>query len=144
MTVEQAVRTKLLATVGVTSLVNQRVWTQILPQDPTLPAVRLQVIDEVPRAHLRGINDLVPTRLQVDVFTGKNSSDPYGTANTVMDAVTDALTPTPFSATGTGSPAEVVDVVHAMPQGRQPLYIAEEKLQVRIQQDFIVWSKPAN
>ena len=143
MTVEEAVRTKLLATAAVTSLVNQRVWTQILPQSPTLPAVRLQLIDETPQAHLRGINELVPARVQVDVFAGRNSTDPYGAANEVMDAVTDALTPEPFSAT-VGSPAVGREIDHAMPQGRQPLFIAEEKQQIRIQQDFIVWSKPTS
>lgn len=137
MTVEQAVRTKLLATSGVTTLVNQRVWMQTLPQQPTLPAVRLQLIDEVPEAHLRGVDDLMPARVQVDVFTGRNSSDPYGVANTVMDAVTAALTPEPFAVSGRR-------IALALPQGRQPLFLAEEKQQIRMQQDFLVWSSPVN
>ncbi len=142
MRVEDAIRTKLLATAGVTALVNQRVWTLILPQSPTLPAVCVQLIDEQIDDHLRGIQEIDKARVQIDVYAGKNSSDPNGTAHDVMDAVMAALTPEPFSVAGVGSPAIGRDVLHVHPEGRQPSFIAEEKLQVRIQQDFMVTSRP--
>lgn len=76
MTVDQAVRARLLVVTPLTTLVSTRIYTVILPQNPTLPAVRVQRISQVEPMHLRGPVNLYRARVQVDaVATTKAGAD---------------------------------------------------------------------
>lgn len=66
MMITDAVKTLLLTFAPVTTLVDQRVYVWRLPQSPTLPAIRLQRVDEVEQIHLRGPVRSRPARVQVD------------------------------------------------------------------------------
>lgn len=136
-TPEQTVAHRLLESPA-SALVGGRVWLNFLPQSPTLPAIVVQLIDEVRTAHTRGLADLVTSRIQVDVYTDARVAGAYDTANTIMAAVDDALQPDPFAVSGG------VDVAAAIPTGRIPFYQAAELNQTRILQDYLVsWRPPA-
>lgn len=138
MTAEEAIATRLLATSGVTSLVSTRVWMLKLPQAPTLPAIRVQLITEQTPKHLRGPIGTKPSRIQVDCYALESSgSDPYAAASAVADAVAAAIGFAPFTA-GT------VRVQSVEQMDRQPIYESEELRLVRMLLDYRVWSTPAS
>ena len=133
MSAELAVRSRLLATSGVTSRVSTRVYTLKLPDSPTYPAIRVQLSDEQQRKHLRGPDGLTRARVQVDAYVREGSSDPYGTLHAIADAVNDALVYEGFTAAG-------VSVQSAERVDRRTLREADELNLLRILQDFYVWS----
>lgn len=47
-------RSRLLAIPAVTAIVGSRIYAGLLPQNPVLPAIAMQVIDRVESEHLRG------------------------------------------------------------------------------------------
>lgn len=68
MTIEEAVRTRLLAYSAMTDLVGPRVYVQRLPQAPQYPAVVIHRIAG-PRDHSQsGPTNLVRSRLQIDCY----------------------------------------------------------------------------
>lgn len=99
MTIEEAVRTRLLAISPVSALVSTRVWMFKLPQKPTLPAIRIQKISNVTHQHARGPVAQQTARIQVDAYDSElNVSDPYASTTVLARAVHgDGLGP---SATG--------------------------------------------
>jgi hypothetical protein len=139
VSVEVAIVQHLSDDAGVTALIAGRVYQLKLPQGATLPAVRVQLIDEPSEYHLRGERSLTRARVQTDAYAGGEdfSGDPYAQAVAVADAVHAAMSGDIFSV---GSPidVEVTGVFRAM---RRVLYEAEELRQVRVMQDYIVWSR---
>lgn len=74
MTIAEAVKTRALAITAVATIVATRAWIYRLPQSPTLPALRIQRIDEDEDMQLRGAGGLHTARLQVDAVA-LNSRD---------------------------------------------------------------------
>ena len=138
MRVEVAVRSHLLADSAVIALVGTRGYTLRFPQSPTLPAFRVQLIDEQEPAHLRGGNDLRPARVQVDAVAAEASGvDPYAQATGLADAISDALM--------SQAPFVVGDLTLKVVerQSRAPMYDPDELRLVIAGQDFLIWSSPA-
>ncbi len=142
MTVEEAVLEHLVADVGVSALVGSRVYQLKLPQKPTLPAVRVQLIDEPVTYHLRGGYTLTRARVQTDAFASEASGgDPYRSALAVAEAIDTALSGQRF--TSQGSPPER-QITGAFREDRRVMYEADELREVRVLQDYIVWSTSVN
>lgn len=137
MSAEIAVRARLMATTAVTTLVSTRIYTLKLPDTPTYPAIRVQLIDEPQRKHLRGPHGLTRARVQVDTYVREASADPYGTLHAIADAVKTALVFAPFTqGTVSVQSAERID--------RRTLREADELNLLRMMQDFYVWSSVVN
>lgn len=138
MTVEDAVVERLLATAAIAAIVDTRVYLLILPQSPTYPAVRVQLVDEPTELHLRGADALTRARVQTDVFVAATTGDPYATAAEVADAIDASLVGAPFTV-GTSTPRRVTGAQRVT---RLPTYEGEELRLVRMMQDFYIWSRP--
>lgn len=136
MTIEVAVYQRLLATPAVTALVGTRVRQLRLAQSDTLPAIRLQLVDDPTRYHLRGEINLSTALVQTDVYADETSgADPYATAITVAAAVHAALSGVAFVA---GTPV-ALEVTAAFRRAREVSYEAEAKREVRVRQDYELW-----
>ncbi len=139
MTVETAVRELLAADAGLEALVAGRVYMLKLPQAATLPAVRVQLVDELPAYHLRGTVGLTGARVQTDVYAAEASgADPYAVAEAVAAAVDAALS----GLKGTVGTPPGRHVAGAFRISRRPIYDGAALREVRISQDFAVWSSP--
>lgn len=95
MTVVETVRAKLTADAALTALVGSRIYPQFLPQDPTLPAIVLSVISDVPvQPSFTGSHatTLREARLQVDAYATKYL-DAHQVADAVDAAIADVATP---------------------------------------------------
>jgi hypothetical protein len=136
MRVELAVRTQLLADATVSALVGTRGYTQRFPQSPTLPAFRVQLIDEQEPAHLRGGSDTRPARVQVDAIAAEGSgTDAYAQATSLADAISAALmSKAPFV-------VDSLEVKVVERQSRAPMYDPDELRLVIAGQDFLMWSR---
>lgn len=145
MTVVEAVRARLLSRSEVTTLVGQRVYTLLVPQNNrTWPVIRLQQIGTTEALHLRGVESMMRARVQVDAYADASAStvDPYAQAHAVAEAAHGS-----FSAgvatglagwTGTiGSPAFTVACIE--PLSQTEMYEADEFRLVRVTQDYWVW-----
>lgn len=144
MTVEEAIRARILDCPAVTALVSTRVYTVKLPQRPTLPAVRVAVVNDPRGQHLRGPNGARRGRVQVDAYADEASgTDPNAAANAVASAIEgDGLGENASGVFGwkgsIGSPPfEVMNVYHAA--GRRVEYEAAERREVRVMLDYYVW-----
>lgn len=123
----------------VTALVSSRIYGGILPQSPTLPAIRVQDIGEVRAQHLRGSDGVVRQRVQIDsVASGGN---PITTAQAVDTAVVgDASGSALLGFKGT---AGGVFIHNVEPGTKREVFDAEELRQYRVIRDVIVsWSQP--
>jgi uncharacterized protein DUF3168 len=151
MTPEVAVLNRLLDIDAVTAIVGARVYQLRFPQRPTFPAIRVQLIDDVPAYHLRGENGLIPSRVQVDdVAEEGDGTNPYAQASALASAIAGSWLPgSPGPPTGLsgwrgdlgGSPPTIrVEFIRRI--DRSVLYDPGELRQVRIRQDFLVWWKP--
>jgi hypothetical protein len=130
---EIAVRARLVATSAVTALVSTRIYTLKLPDTVTYPAIRVQLIDEPQRKHLRGPDGLTRARVQVDVYEREAATNAYGSLLGIADAVSNALVFEPFTqGTVAVQSAERID--------RRTLREADELNLLRVMQDFYVWS----
>lgn len=87
MTPEEAVTSRLMAMTAVTALVGTRVYMLVLPQHPTLPAVRVQRIDGLRGQHLRGPDGVTRTRVQVDAYADAGGADGYGSVTALAAAI---------------------------------------------------------
>lgn len=141
MTIEAGVCERLGAMGALTALVASRIYQLKLPQQPTLPAVRVQMVGEIDELHLRGPDRVLRTRVQVDAYAHELAGgDPYATATEVADAVHgDGLGPNATGLNGWigdvgGSPDLRVLVVKRV--GRLAMYEADELRLVRVRQDY--------
>jgi len=83
-----ALRARLLAASTVTALVGQRVSWLDRPQGSALPSVTLQTISDGRPQHFGGLQDLRPTRVQIDVWAAT-----YASSRAVAEAVIAAILP---------------------------------------------------
>jgi hypothetical protein len=130
---------RLESIAAVTALVSTRIYGGVLPQSPTLPAIRVQDIGEVRAQHLRGSDGVVRQRVQIDsVAAGGN---PVTTAQAVDTAIVgDASGSALLGFKGTAGGV----VIHNVEPGtKREVYDAEELRQYRVIRDVIVaWSSP--
>jgi hypothetical protein len=142
VTVEEAVRARILDLAAVTALVSTRVYMLKLPQQPTLPAVRVQLVADNVEQQLRGPDGIRRGRVQVDIYAAEAAGSPYASVTAVADALDgDGLGTNASGLFGwigdIGSPAlEVLNVRYAAP--RRAWYESEEKRQVRMMLDYYV------
>lgn len=68
MLVQEALRTKLLATATITTYVNDRVYPKWKPQDATLPAISYRLITGISEHSHDGISGLAHDRFQIDCW----------------------------------------------------------------------------
>ncbi len=120
----------------------ERVWQLKLPQDPVLPAVRVQLIVGVTEQHLRGPQGTTRTRVQVDSFAAESGADPYRTVRDLADAIRgDGLGTEASGLFGfkgeMGSPAIRVENVELVSDGPVD-YEGDELRLLRIRQDYRV------
>ena len=87
MTLEEAVRARLLAITAVTDLVGTRIYILTLPQTPTWPAIRVALIDEPVTSAVDGETALAQARIQVDAWVDATAADPYTAAATLATAI---------------------------------------------------------
>lgn len=141
MSPEVAIAIRLATPGGMgAALAGGRIYQLKLPQRPTLPAIRVQLIDDGTTTHLRGEDRAIRSRVQVDVYV-EDTGDAYDTAVALAQAVHERLVGAPFVVSDGGSPADRGTVTGVFRVLRRPLYEAEELRLVRIQQDYIVWTR---
>jgi hypothetical protein len=139
VTAEEAVVAHLAADSGVTALVAQRIYQLKFPQKPTLPAVRVFLVDESQPSHLRGGGTTRTARIQIDTLTAEGSgTDAYGQAAEVAAAIDDAMLNKPALAFDGG--ALEVKITRRLDRRALPP-IAEELREVMIQQDYAVTAR---
>lgn len=141
MTVEEAVRARLLTMTPLTTLVNTRIYLDKLPQSPTYPCVRVTLISEQSTYHLRGGDALKPSRVQVDAYAREVSGvDPYALAARVAEAIHGDEAGSGLSgwtdAGLSGSPEPQIQGVFRMDRTRS--YDPQELRVVTISQDYQV------
>lgn len=139
MNVELAVAERLMADAAVAALVGSRVYVVKLPQRVTYPAVRVQLVDQPQRYHLRGEDELTRARVQIDAYASEDAGgNPYTSADNVADAIEASLSGKKFR--NTGSPEEI-EITGCFREDRRAMYDPDELRLVRILQDFMVWSR---
>jgi hypothetical protein len=147
MTPEEAVRLRLLQIGAVSALVTSRIYMLKLPQNPTLPAVRVQIIGELDDVHLRGAGGTYQSRVQVDAYVSELGTaaapDPYATVRNLAAAITGNGAGTGLEGwqgviAGTG-PLRITGIFRI---DRDSTYEAAELRLLRMRQDFRVWWRP--
>lgn len=125
-----ALRTHLLADVGLAALIGTRVHPLILPQGSVFPALTYQQISDLPGHTLGGPVDLHRIRMQIDVWASTYLS---------MEAVSAALRTALDGYRGQwgGSPPDIV-VQGAFLQTERDLYEAEPTV-FRRSADYFLW-----
>lgn len=136
MTVDTAIRARLLSLATVTALVNQRVFTVILPQGVTLPAIRVSRIGQDEPMHFRGPINMFRARVQVDSV---------GLTKAQVDAVDAAVQGDGLGSNATGLKGFKGEIgsppmtIHAIiPADVRDLYDPEELRQYRVSREFFV------
>jgi hypothetical protein len=134
MDVVTALRDRMMDLSAVTALVSSRVYVQVLPQRPTLPAVRLQKIDEQQGMQFRGSIGVVRARVQVDAVS------------TTREASLEIDQAIAGTGDGTGligwrgtvaSPSE--EILAILPSNVTEQYDADDLNQFKVIRDYIVW-----
>ncbi len=72
----------MAADTNITNFVSTRIYTDVLPQRATMPAITYFVVDSQPNEHLLGIADVTRALIQIDAF-----SDSRQQANEIADAI---------------------------------------------------------
>jgi len=143
VTVEEAVRARIMAIAAVTALVGTRVYMQRLPESPKYPLVCVRFIDDQSPYHLRGPIGTKTARVQADAIARESSGvDPYADAMSLLDAIDgDGLgrqaTGVAGFVGGIGSPP--FEIVGVFPQSRRTSYDPQELRIVTASRDYIVW-----
>lgn len=134
MTPEAAVRQRII---DLTTSAASRVYMLKLPQQPTLPAVRVQRVVGIRGQHLRGPDGSYRTRVQVDTFATTHAA-----ASDLADEILgDGLGPNASGLWGwvgeLGSPAIRIKNIEVDPEGSTQ-FEADELNQARLRTDYIV------
>lgn len=140
MTVEEAVRARLLTLATVTALVSTRIYMDKLPASPTYPCVRVTLVSEISDYHLRGESGARTGRVQVDAFAREVSGvDPYALAVAVAEAIHGDGSGSALSGFvgSIGSPAFNINGMFRVDRRRQ--YDPEELRVLTMSQDYQVW-----
>lgn len=88
-----ALRARILADPDVAALVGTRVYPVIVPQDAASPYVRMQVISDPRREHLKGYVAMRQSRVQVDCMARQSAgTGGHATSRAVAHAIVAALT----------------------------------------------------
>lgn len=142
MTPELAVLQRI---VDLNTLAGSRVWMLKLPQQPVLPAVRVQVIDDLKDYHLRGGVTLGRARVQVDAYAAEGSgTDPYDTAQDLADQINGDDAGSGLSAAQWDSAiSPAFEVTGVFRIDRTASYDPDERRLVRIRQDYDVHYRKA-
>jgi hypothetical protein len=132
--------------VDINTAAGERVYMLMLPQRPTLPAVRVQLVGGFRGQHLRGPLNRYVTRVQVDSYAAASSgADAYADVQSLASAIRgDGLGPSASGLAGwigeMGSPGIRVMNVEIDHDGTPDFEGGELRL-VRIRQDYLVhWS----
>jgi hypothetical protein len=147
VTVEEAIRARVVGLPAVVAIVTARVYLDKLPQSPAYPCVRVQLVDSDEGQHLRGANGVQQARVQVDAYAQEASGlDPYAAVATLWRAIHGDGKGT--AATGVrgwkgviGSPG--VEILNCRPAGRTRGYDPDEQRVVRMTQDYWVTFRDA-
>lgn len=130
--------------VDLSTVAGSRVHMLKLPQRPTLPAVRVQLIGTPQGQHLRGPEGSFVSRVQVDSFEAEAvGSTAYTSVRGLADEIAgdghgDSATGVwGFVGLSQGSPAIRIDNVELVHDGT-PQYEGEELRLLRIRQDYLV------
>lgn len=92
MSVLSDFRTMVLADSGVSTLVSTRMYPQVLPQNPTYPAITYELIDSDPHLDLQGESTLKWARIRVQTWGAITSNDNgIGSAYEVIQAIETAV-----------------------------------------------------
>jgi len=132
MTIADAVCRRLRDDAGVSAFVAARVYQLKLPQQPALPAIRVQLVSEPAIYHLRGVTNLYQAVVQVDAFANEYDllrPDPYDTVQLLSDAIESCLSGARFR-------LPPITVTGSIRLTRQPLYDAEELRLARLMQEY--------
>lgn len=132
--VEQAIADRLTTDATVASLVATRVFPEILPQDPTYPAIAYQRITTQRVRSMDGPSGLSRPRIQIDCYAAA-----YAQAKALADAVRLALDGKRFSYAGLDVQAAFLEDERDQEasEGRD---IDDER---RVSLDFFVWHTEA-
>lgn len=128
---EEAVRTRLLASSGVTDLVSTRIRCGSLVQGETLPAVIINRVTGAPVYTDDGESGLAQARLEINCW-----GSTYGSAKTLARAVIAALSAYNGTSGSTTFQNTLLDSEQDIREGgtmNQPEYLFRTML------DFIVW-----
>lgn len=132
-----AVITRLEAIGAVTALVASRIYNGVLPQSPTVPAIRVQRIGEDEPMHLRGSSGVFQTRVQIDSVSG--AADAGGEAAAVDSALRGNGSGTAL--VGWKGTVAGVDVQNIQSLFVRERYDADDLRQYRVIRDVMVtWS----
>jgi hypothetical protein len=124
------IRTALLADGTVTAVVSTRIYFTMLPQEPTYPAITLELISGDPHNAIASLPTLVWSRVRVNAW-GKT----FGAANALALLVEAALNGKTISVAG-------LEIRSVYADGMQSLY--EPAVEAHyISQDFRIWHEPA-
>ncbi len=142
MTVEEAIRARVVGLSQVTALVSTRVYLDKLPQDVAYPCVRVMLVDDLESYQLRGPDGTLTARVQLDAYAQEASGvDPYASASSLAQAID--WDGAGESATGlagwkgtVGSPP--FEVLKCFRVNRTRFYDPEELRVVTISQDYLV------
>lgn len=139
MSPEEAVIARLSQIASVTALVGQRIYMMVLAQNTPMPAIRVQVIDDLTPYHLRGGYRQGPARVQVDCWAAATTgADPYAAALAVAEAIHGDEAGSGLSGWrgSLGSPAFTVQGIFRV--DRDVDWESEERREVRVRQDYQV------
>jgi hypothetical protein len=131
--IEVAVLARLLADTVIDDIVDGRGYQLKLPQSPSYPAIRVQLISEVEAYVLTAaLTNFFKARVQVDSWASDASaSDPYAAARALGQAVNDSLAGASFT-------QDDVEVSSIQLIDRVVDYEAEELRLIRVRQDYAV------
>jgi hypothetical protein len=132
MTISDAVCLRLRDDVGVSGFVAGRVYQLKLPQQPMLPAIRVQLIADPATYHFRGVTNCWQAVVQVDAFANEYDllrPDPYDTVQQVADAIDATLSGAIFT-------IDPIRVAGTFRLSRAPLYEPDELRLARIMQEY--------
>lgn len=140
MIIEGVILAHLLASGPVAAVVSTRGYQLKLPQNPVLPALRVQLIGEVESYTLTALTNFFVARIQVDLWTAESiGSDPYTAVRAGGRAIRNALVIASCGGQSfsVGSPSDV-QVTSVRTLDRTVTYEADELRMIRLQQDFSV------
>jgi hypothetical protein len=141
MTVESASVTRLASLPSVSTLVGTRVYLEALPQSPTMPCVRVALVDDPTSYQLRGPTGLGQARVQVDAYAATDSGV-VGLAEAIKGDGKGRQASGLSGWIGTvGSPAFEVLGCHRIDRRRS--FDPEERHVLRISQDYRVQYREA-
>lgn len=140
MTPETAIADRIVA---LNTAAAGRVYLLKVPQSAQMPAVRVQLVDDIGFPHLRGGGSgVMVARVQVDAYAREGSgTDPYAEAAALAAEIRGDDAGSGLS--GFQGTVSGLEIRWAVIVNRLAMYEGEEQRLVRILQDCLVWYRPA-